>query len=551
MLAKSLLVVGLVGALFVTTPDGVSYAGPGAAESRVSAKKTKKKVGRIKVVVKGVPAAATAQVTVTGAHKFARTVTQTATLAKVPVGTYRVSATPVATSERSYTLHIKPKGKVKVRRGKLARVRVWYTAVGGVQPPPQAPVVPLRFNIKDAAGVALPSGGSGAPSGVNIARSGEPLLAVDADGSLRNAVEHGSLLPYQYIASTYAGPDGSLYLAYGGSSGPGTCMLAKVDRVTGLQTCITSNDSANAGTPTASMGSGKSAIQFDRSGRMYYSGTSSSAGVYYQYIRRVDGGQTTDLVNLGNVMFEGWVVAADGTILVSGITNSTNQRWLRAISASGAIKNLGVPTGGQVRLLGSQFPDGNVYMTWSESGANAVRRYLVDQGVLDPRFWIANPSQTPDPVWDCVALEQYGTCAFSEAKAITTTTAGGVWTLFSTGFNGSRLARVYPSFAVPTLSLTPLALAAVGERVALSGLDAAQRQTTVLVDPNTNTERVLLGPDNEIEVFRLNYSAPTGLLMFDGLRYSDGKYVVGSINPNTGVVKADTSGKLAQFITLN
>jgi hypothetical protein len=56
---------------------------------------------------------------------------------------------------------------------------------------------------------------------------------------------------------------------------------------------------------------------------------------------------------------------------------------------------------------------------------------------------------------------------------------------------------------------------------------------------------------NEIEMYHLNYVASSNKIMFDGLRFSDNKYVIGQIDLNTGQVNSSQTGssKLVDFQT--
>ena len=69
----------------------------------------------------------------------------------------------------------------------------------------------------------------------------------------------------------------------------------------------------------------------------------------------------------------------------------------------------------------------------------------------------------------------------------------------------------------------------------VAGLDANGANVLTAYDPATGTETPMLGADNEIEIYHLNPIDDT-TAMFDGLRFSDNKVVVGQINVTTGQV---------------
>jgi hypothetical protein len=72
-----------------------------------------------------------------------------------------------------------------------------------------------------------------------------------------------------------------------------------------------------------------------------------------------------------------------------------------------------------------------------------------------------------------------------------------------------------------------------------------------LYNTSTDTEQVLIPASTEIEVYHLNYVASINKIMFDGLRFSDNKYVIGQVDLNTRVVTASQTGssKLLDFQT--
>ena len=85
----------------------------------------------------------------------------------------------------------------------------------------------------------------------------------------------------------------------------------------------------------------------------------------------------------------------------------------------------------------------------------------------------------------------------------------------------------------------------------LSGTNSDGLNITTLYNTSTDTEQVLIPASTEIEVYHLNYVASTNKIMFDGLRFSDNKYVIGQVDLNTQVVTASQTGssKLLDFQT--
>jgi hypothetical protein len=87
--------------------------------------------------------------------------------------------------------------------------------------------------------------------------------------------------------------------------------------------------------------------------------------------------------------------------------------------------------------------------------------------------------------------------------------------------------------------------------IILSGTDLNGKNITTIYNTSTDTEQVLIPASTEIEVYHLNYVASTNKIMFDGLRFSDNKYVIGQVDLNTKVVSASQTGssKLLDFQT--
>jgi hypothetical protein len=78
----------------------------------------------------------------------------------------------------------------------------------------------------------------------------------------------------------------------------------------------------------------------------------------------------------------------------------------------------------------------------------------------------------------------------------------------------------------------------------LTGTNSAGLNITTLYDTSSDTEQVLIPDSNEIEVYHLNYVASTNKVMFDGLRFSDNKYVIGQVDLGTKVISASQTGSL-------
>jgi hypothetical protein len=119
------------------------------------------------------------------------------------------------------------------------------------------------------------------------------------------------------------------------------------------------------------------------------------------------------------------------------------------------------------------------------------------------------------------------------------------------GANG-LLMQYYPELAKPSTAVRKVAVAqGVLTNVILAGLNSSDRNVMTLFNTTDQSELELLGESNEIEIYHLNYVAATNRIMFDGLRFSDNKYVIGQYDLNTMTFSASQTGstKLVDFQT--
>ena len=160
-------------------------------------------------------------------------------------------------------------------------------------PPPPPPATPLRFDFSDAAALALPQPGAVAMASATpqttlssmaaLTASAAPestsggssnLAAVTASGTLEPVVTSGSA----NVAQFFIAPDQTVYVVFTRPinlsdttswEGP-RCLLAQVDRATGVPSCVDGTLSSISW-PYPGSG-GNPPIQFDAAGAVYYSG---------------------------------------------------------------------------------------------------------------------------------------------------------------------------------------------------------------------------------------------------------------------------------------
>jgi hypothetical protein len=429
----------------------------------------------------------------------------------------------------------------------------------GYVPPVQAPV---RFDLSGAVGVASGTGLTGAAT----TRSGHTLRSaissnlavVDRAGHLRDAVTTGNVTVGQFLIA----PSNKLYVLFngrtllngGGTTSENPCLLAVIDRATGIPTCV--DDSLSSINWNTGQGNGNPAIQFDDSGAVYYMGYTTDG---HMVLRRSSNGIRRDLVT-DYASASDFVVLGDGTVVLSGSTYATGAQWLRRISPQDSLQTLKTAQSSFLR----KFPDGNVYFGASSN----VLRYLPSTDALDPAPWIGYPTGSyyypePDPTAPhndvstlCGYYSGQDNSAFCNSNGASvmktfTTGDGKVFVINGWGPNG-QLMQYYPSVVRPTTEVTKVSVAQGGSSsLVLSGLNAQDKNVTTLFDTTDGSERELIGPDPELEVYHVNYLPDSTTVMFDGLRFSDNSYILGTVDLTTGTVTASTplAGKLTAFET--
>jgi len=296
-------------------------------------------------------------------------------------------------------------------------------------------------------------------------------------------------------------------------------------------------------------------IQFDGNGAIYYLGQNSSGSTS---LRKNSGGAKTDLIN-DNITVNNFIVLPDGTVIITGRTTSTEANWVRRISPQGSLQNLVTST---TALFLAVFPDNNVYMGLWSGSYNGVKRYLSTGDTMESKYWISSNIGQPEQSWyfDANQFCQNGDrqtnasfCGYYGAyiKGIHRTTDGKMFAISGYGANG-LLMQYYPELAKPNTAVRKVSVAqGVLTNVILAGLNASDRNVMTLFNTTDQSELELLGETNEIEIYHLNYVAATNRIMFDGLRFSDNKYVIGQYDLNTMTFSASQTGstKLIDFQT--
>ncbi len=406
----------------------------------------------------------------------------------------------------------------------------------------------LKFNIKNAVGLTLRSTVSSSSVRKFSTDSNSNLQAVDVNGTIVDAVSAG----FATISKFLIAPNDKLYVVFSQKTliDQTMCLLAEVPKSTGLPVCIDSELSA-INWPDTNTNWSYNPIQFDGEGAIYYAGRDSLGKVT---LKKYKDGTSTSLItdNIDNLVFQ---VIVDGRVIIGGTTRATGALWTRILNQSGGLQTL---VAGDRPMFIARFPDNNIYMGFAGWNAanRGVKRFLVATSVMDSVYWISTA--------------QYGPSFFVlESSGNTPNNIKGLWSYYDGAYPRKLLTtsdgKVYGiTGATPTLVQyfpnvlnTSTAVTTVGVAqnvltdVIISGTDASGKNLTTLYNTVTDTEQILIPPSNEIEIYRLNFSPTTNRMMFDGLRFSDNKYVLGWVDLTTMQVTSTPTGssKLIDFQT--
>lgn len=407
----------------------------------------------------------------------------------------------------------------------------------------------LRFNFSGAVGLTLSQATGAASRYAASSGSSSNLNKVDGAGKQYPAVTSGSATISRFLIA----PNDKLYVLFdrainlSNTSAEGQCLLAGIDRATGIPECLETELESVGGLISEHSGRDlqNAFVQFDSTGTIYYSGTLRDGRVV---LRKNDGVSRADLI-ADRVALHNFLVLSDGTIIISGRTRATNARWLRRISPGGSLSNLRTAVNNTFMKV---FPDGNVYLGFY--GPNAVERYFTSTDSMDDVDWI-NYSNATNSISSMCAEDThpFGFCSYSGgyAKGLFNLPNGRVYAV--SGIDSSaQLVQYYPTVEFKNTAVSSISvMQRVISQIVLAGLNSSQKNILTLFNTADDSEVELLGANNEIEIYHLNYVATTNSIMFDGLRFSDNKYVIGRYDLNTMSFSASQTGsnKLVDFQT--
>lgn len=412
----------------------------------------------------------------------------------------------------------------------------------------------LRFNFSGAVGLTLKEASRSSPRVSGRSSSKSNLQKVDSSGQVSSVVSKGSATISKFLIA----PNDKLYVLFEQSlnlsdtTSSGKCLLAEVDRATGYPICIDDSLSSISWQEKPA----NDAIQFDATGAIYYRGNSSSGD---SVLRKYSSGSHTDLINQ-NISISDFSVLPDGRVILIGFTSNTGSRWVRRVSTSGSLSTL---FSNDNALFVKRFPDENVYVgIWGTSNFG-VFRYLTATDSRDSQPYISqsNSPEGSPPTFDTKTIcdgaltQLQGFCGHSGTyvRDLVTTASQKVYAVAGiAGLGTGVLMQYYPTLTAPSTAVKRVSVSqGVNNQIVLAGTNASGQNILTLFDTSDSSEIQLIGPDNEIEIYRLHYVASSNKIMFDGLRFSDNKYVIGQYDLNTMTFSAAQTGstKLVDFQT--
>jgi hypothetical protein len=217
--------------------------------------------------------------------------------------------------------------------------------------------------------------------------------------------------------------------------------------------------------------------------------------------------------------------------VIAGTTAPVGRAWTRRIAKDGRITTIAPTMANYIKY----FPDGDVYMGITSDGPAMKTSYA-------KKIWSATGEITD---YD-IGLGG-GLMMSSFAKWIYTST-GEVFL-----FDNGRLNRMFPTFIMDVTNLSnALSSAASNDDLIIAGTTKSGVNRLIQFNLLNRTEKVLIDESDEIEMYHVRWSEPQGRVYFDGLRFSDNKYVIGSVEVATKqVLIAESSSRIGVFETFS
>jgi hypothetical protein len=217
------------------------------------------------------------------------------------------------------------------------------------------------------------------------------------------------------------------------------------------------------------------------------------------------------------------------------MTRNPEKDWLRRISSTGAVSTLANNVG---CTFMTKFTDGKLWIgSWGRgNGPMGVLKYDLGTRKLNSWTELWNPGKydpevkmEPAPIGSDFSphFMSSGGAFIKDVYLFPSTKS--TWVL--AGQQEANLVRYAPSLMFAETSLSSYSM---GRRVLntliLTGTDKNEVNKLILYDTQSGNETVVFDGSNEIEIYDMVFVAGTNKLMFSGLRFSDGEFVVGEVS---------------------
>jgi hypothetical protein len=390
----------------------------------------------------------------------------------------------------------------------------------------------IRFDISDAVAILKVNevAADVAAGQAKFSSGNGNLRKLTTSGEIVDLFSSGSI----DVSSFFAAPDGTLYLIL---STPvnvdgSRCVLLKLTGDNEYECLDSELQSVKYFTqyPTEP-------IQFDDAGNVYYVGITNDAN---EVLRKIDSESLgmTEIIN-DNITVRQFLVLDDGTVYLSGTTNSTDTSFFRRLLSNGSLETL-MMGAGLVSLF--DMPDGNVYAGEWGSVYGVMR--IGDNGIDETRYiGFSNINGQPVPAEFYVDDNAFEACtAGVRADYEDFCAMGGAlissyyqtsddkYFVVAGSGDGASLWQYWPNVQpVNTSVYRPTIVTGTESSLIIAGYDHAYINKLIMYDTLDHSEIDLLNGEN-VEIYHFSYSPTSRMIFFDGLRFSDNNYVVGSID---------------------
>lgn len=473
---------------------------------------------------------------------------------------------------------------LKQSKSFASKAKAGRTACNKKAPAPVPTATGLRLALKGTRGVGVASSANATrlPS-ARASAANSNLLALLPDGSLTDAFGNKGYWGPIHVDEVLVGPDNGLYLIfYSGvplewefsttipqaAVQNSKCVLARVDRDTGVPTCIETVASFSI----SRVNDEGFVIQFDDAGAIYYSGKAPSCadpGIYGcanepNELRRWKDGSMTRVAGGPGTNLYGFVVLGNGTVLFMN-----GKRLLKAKQSGSTWNSSSVFDDDRLGIGGlGRLPSGDGYINqnimWG-AGRNATYRFMaaqdqVEGGGASPIPWIGSGG-LPAPVHNLANSPFYCDGPPADRSPVCNGALfGGLWwsgkgindsayqllaTSCQLGCSGTPF-KVYPDLAlIPNpAGYKPFHMAALGDKLVITGWNAADQYVTWIHDTSDNSDLDVISASDQYRLYGLVVSAEQHRVYFQALKVADNTMHNGYIDLVTGravITQASTS----------